>query len=495
MDTKALRQKILDLAIRGKLVPQDPNDEPASVLLERIREQKKQMVKDGKLKPKDIKKDTVIFKGDDNLHYERFNDGTVKCIEDEIPFELPEGWEWCNLGLITDVFGRIGFRGYTKNDLVAKGKGAITLSPSNIIDNKMDYSSCTYISWAKYEESPEIMIHNNDILLVKTGSSYGKSAFVEDLPEKATINPQFVVLKETRINPQFLCYFLQSNYAKVNFDKLVVGTAIPTFSQANLNAMYIAFPGINEQKRIVNKILELLKYIDTINDEKKCLQSVILQTKSKILDLAIHGKLVSQDPNDEPAIELLKRINPGFTPCDNGHYTNLPKGWAICKLSDLCRIENGFAFSSNDYKSQGIPLVRISNITHNTIDITDCVYVEGITDNKFKISKGDLLIAMSGATTGKMGVYLFDEIAYLNQRVGNIKILNKSSLFPDYRNIYMQSKVDEILKIAYGGAQPNISASVIGNFDFPLPPYKEQIRIVETVQRIFDQLDTITESL
>ena len=127
----------------------------------------------------------------------------------------------------------------------------------------------------------------------------------------------------------------------------------------------------------------------------------------------------------------------------------------------MCRIENGFAFSSNDYKSQGIPLVRISNITHNTIDITDCVYVEGITDNKFKISKGDLLIAMSGATTGKMGVYLFDEI----------------------------------LKIAYGGAQPNISASVIGNFDFPLPPYKEQIRIVETVQRIFDQLDTITESL
>ena len=102
---------------------------------------------------------------------------------------------------------------------------------------------------------------------------------------------------------------------------------------------------------------------------------------------------------------------------------------------------------------------------------------------------------MSGATTGKMGVYLFDEIAYLNQRVGNIKILNKSSLSPVYRNTYMQSKVDEILKIAYGGAQPNISASIIGNFDFPLPPYKEQIRIVETVQRIFDQLDVITKSL
>ena len=100
MDTKALRQKILDLAIRGKLVPQDPNDEPASVLLERIRAEKQQMVKEGKLKPKDIKNDTVIFKGDDNLHYEQFADGTVKCIEDEIPFELPEGWEWTRLGVI-----------------------------------------------------------------------------------------------------------------------------------------------------------------------------------------------------------------------------------------------------------------------------------------------------------------------------------------------------------------------------------------------------------
>ena len=97
MDTKALRQKILDLAIRGKLVPQDPNDEPASVLLERIRAEKQQMVKDGKLKAKDIKNDTVIFKGDDNLHYEQYADGTVKCIEDEIPFELPEGWTWVRI--------------------------------------------------------------------------------------------------------------------------------------------------------------------------------------------------------------------------------------------------------------------------------------------------------------------------------------------------------------------------------------------------------------
>ena len=116
MDTKALRQKVLDLAIRGKLVPQDPNDEPASVLLERIRQQKQQMVKDGKLKAKDIKNDTIIFVGEDNLHYEKFADGSVKCIEDEIPFELPDGWAWAR---VNQIYNFIDYRGATPNKITS----------------------------------------------------------------------------------------------------------------------------------------------------------------------------------------------------------------------------------------------------------------------------------------------------------------------------------------------------------------------------------------
>ena len=324
-----------------------------------------------------------------------------------------------------------------------------------------------------------------------------KSTIFQGLPNNCGAGTtELVILRPINIYAKFYLYLFKSQWyidEGTKYFKGVVGQQ--RVHKGIFTDLHIPLPPLVEQQRIVTEIEKWFALIDQIEQGKVNLQTTIKQIKSKILDLAIHGKLVPQDPNDEPSIELLQRINPDFTPCDNGHYENLPSGWAMCKLSDLCRIENGFAFSSNDYKSQGIPLVRISNITHNTIDITDCVYVEGITDNKFKISKGDLLIAMSGATTGKMGVYLFDEIAYLNQRVGNIKILNKSSLFPDYRNIYMQSKVDEILKIAYGGAQPNISASVIGNFDFPLPPYKEQIRIVKTVQRIFGQLDVITESL
>ena len=473
MDTKKLRQKILDLAIRGKLVPQDSNDEPASVLLERIKAEKERLIKEGK-----IKRSKKSAKTSDTPHY---------------PYLLPKGWVWTilpELCIIPITDGTHQTPTYTD-----KEHGIPFISSKDVTSQRINWDNVKYITKELHEELyRRIAPQKDDILLAKNGTT-GVAAIVEDSRVFDIYVTLAVIRPSQNIYPRYLYQVINSNFCKEQFNNHLTGIGLPNLHLVDIKKTIIPLPPFAEQQRIVAEIEKWFALIDQIEQEKSDLQTIIKQTKSKILDLAIHGKLVPQDPNDEPAIELLKRINPNFTPCDNGHYTNLPKGWAICKLSDLCRIENGFAFSSNDYKSQGIPLVRISNITHNTIDITDCVYVEGITDNKFKISKGDLLIAMSGATTGKMGVYLFDEIAYLNQRVGNIKILNKSSLFPDYRNIYMQSKVDEILKIAYGGAQPNISASVIGNFDFPLPPYKEQIRIVETVQRIFDQLDTITESL
>ena len=352
-----------------------------------------------------------------------------------------------------------------------------------------------YISKEKYCSLSSFAVHPYDII-VSCAGTIGETYVLPQNIQEGIINQALMLIRlyNREIERFYLLYF--DFILKQEAYKESKGTAIKNIPPFDvLKNFLIPIPPKEEQNRILSEVDKWMSFVNAIETNSNDLQTIIKQTKNKILDLAIHGKLVPQDPNDEPAIELLKRINPDFIPCDNGHYQNLPAGWAMCKLSDLCRIENGFAFSSNDYKPQGIPLVRISNIIHNTINITDCVYIEGITDNKFKISKGDLLIAMSGATTGKMGVYPFDETAYLNQRVGNIKILNKSSLSPVYRNTYMQSKVDEILKIAYGGAQPNISTSVIGNFDFPLPPYKEQIRIVETVQRIFDQLDVITKSL
>ena len=193
--------------------------------------------------------------------------------------EPKEGWQKKTIKDVCSIFGRIGYRGYTRNDLVDNAEeGAITLSPSNIVDNEMVYDKVTYISWFKYEESPEIMIFDDDILLVKTGSSYGKCALVKNLPHKATINPQFVVLKNININRCFLNYYLRTPYSKARFDEFVSGTAIPTFSQANLGNMSISFPSIKEQQSIVS-------HLDTLNEKCKTLQANYEKTLSLCDDL------------------------------------------------------------------------------------------------------------------------------------------------------------------------------------------------------------------
>ena len=206
--------------------------------------------------------------------------------------EPKEGWKKKTIKDVCSVFGRIGYRGYTRNDLVDNAvDGAITLSPSNIVDNEMVYDKVTYISWFKYEESPEIMIFDDDILLVKTGSSYGKCALVRNLPHKATINPQFVVLKNININRRFLNYYLRTPYSKARFDEFVSGTAIPTFSQANLGNMTITFPSMEDQQSIVSRL-------DTLNEKCKALQANYEKTlslcddlKQALLTKAFNGEL------------------------------------------------------------------------------------------------------------------------------------------------------------------------------------------------------------
>ena len=186
-----------------------------------------------------------------------------------------EGWEEKTLGELCDIYGRIGFRGYTTKDLVqSPSDGAISLSPSNIQDGKMDYSKLTYISWFKYEESPEIMIFDGDILLVKTGSSYGKSALVQGLPHEATINPQSVVLKNFKISNEFFAYQLRTNRVHLEFDHFVSGTAIPTFSQAKLSTVPIQYPSIEVQHSIVSRL-------DSLSEKVRALEEVQQRTQAE----------------------------------------------------------------------------------------------------------------------------------------------------------------------------------------------------------------------
>ena len=180
--------------------------------------------------------------------------------------------------------------------------------------------------------------------------------------------------------------------------------------------------------------------------------------------------------------------------CNKSHYENvpfeIPENWCWCKLSDVCNFESGYAFSSDDYKDKGTPLVRISNIQDGLVSLDNCVYIEGDIDKRFIINNGDLLIAMSGATTGKMGVYQYDCPALLNQRVGNIKV-NTSLLLQKYRDYFMQSQGDLILKLSYGGAQPNVSAKIISDLFIPIPSLNEQEKIVAEIEKWFGFIDEI----
>ena len=239
-----LKSKLIDAAIQGKLTEQLPEDGTAEEYIKALGVRKKRIEESGVLKGR--KKKTIL-----------------PIEQGEKPFEIPKTWNWIRLGSVVEIFGRIGFRGYTKNDIVNKGQGALSLSPSNITkEGQIVFDKNTYISWEKYEESPEIKVEEEDLLIVKTGSSYGKAAIIQSLPEKATINPQLAIMKYVLCDRYYLHYVLSSSMAYRQYEKFVVGAATPTFSQEDLANFVLPLPPLAEQMRIVAGLDEILKLIE-----------------------------------------------------------------------------------------------------------------------------------------------------------------------------------------------------------------------------------------
>ena len=342
----------------------------------------------------------------------------------------------------------------------------------------MDFGKCTYISWDKYNESPEIMVQCGDILLVKTGSSYGKCAFVKELPKEATINPQFVVLKYIQIDATYLTCVLQSTYARRCYDDFVLGTAIPTFTQAVLGNMYIPLPSMAEQKRIVDSIKDWSALIGLLEFGKLKLQDTVKQAKSKILDLAIHGKLVPQDPNDEPAAELLKRINSkAEIACDNPHYQNLPNGWAICKLEDIAEYEQPTAYivNSTDYEdSYKIPVLTAGKS-----------FIIGHTNEENGIYTNLPCIIFDDFTTDSKLVDFPFKV-----KSSAMKILQiKRGICIEYVAIFMS------ITRLISDTHKRYWISEYSKIPIPVPPKEEQIRIVDSVRYLFAKLKDIADCL
>lgn len=204
--------------------------------------------------------------------------------------QIPAHWEVKKLKAIAEIKGRIGFRGYTNADLVEPGNGAITLSPSNIVNGKMDYSKCSYLSWFKYYESPEIMVSNGHILFVKTGSSYGKTAFVANLPMEATINPQFSLIKPNDIEPEFLNYSITSAYFKKQVERGVIGSTIPTISQFAIKNMVIIVPPREEQNEIITSLNESFNSLDCVISNCERIIELLTERKQIIINEVVTGK-------------------------------------------------------------------------------------------------------------------------------------------------------------------------------------------------------------
>ena len=469
MNTKALRQKILDLAIHGKLVPQDPNDEPASVLLERIRAEKERLIKEGKIKRPKKSKATS-----DKPHY---------------PYELPKGWAWCKLDDL--AFYKKGPFGssLTKAMFVSKGDDTYKVYEQKNAIQKDCTLGTYYISKEKYESLSGFAIQPFDII-VSCAGTIGETYVLPQNIQKGIINQALMLIRlyYRDIEQFYLLYFdfILKEEAK-NSSKGTAIKNIPPFDV--LKNFYIPIPPLEEQKRILEEINKWMSFVELIETGTANLQNVIRQAKSKILDLAIHGKLVPQDPTDEPANELLKRINPkAEITCDNGHYQKLPEGWCECCFDDIFNITMGQSPNGSSINhQQGVEF-------HQGKILFGDKYLKQsdmFTDAPTKLATPNSLLLCVRAPVG---------IVNITQREicigrGLCSLKPNAAINLDYAYHALTTYQSDFESKSTGSTFKAISGSIIRKEVFALPPLKEQHRIVAKIEEIFAQLDAIETSL
>ena len=461
MNTKLLKQKILDLAIRGKLVPQDPNDDPASVLLERIRAEKERLVAEGKIKRT---KSTT-----DNRHYEN------------VPFEIPENWEWTTVKNISTSI----LYGVSES---AKPKGTFKLLRiTDIQDNKVNWDSVPYTDFDE-EKAKNYLLQEGDILFARTGATVGKSYLVNSLAEESIYASYLIRVQVSHeILPQYIkCYF-ESGYYWEQITDSQVGTGQPNVNGTLLGELKVPVPPLSEQQRIVVEIEKWYNLLEKIEVNRHTLQELINQTKNKILDLAIHGKLVLQDPSDEPASELLKRIAPNYKPCDTSHFGNIPQGWTISTVGEVANYINGRAFKPTEWEQEGLPIIRIQNLNDHNASYN---YTTATYEDKYLIKDGDLLFAWAAS----LGTYIWNGgDAWLNQHIFKVdpkEYMDKSFLY--YSFIYL---ISEFYRQSHGSGMVHITKGKFENTPILIPPLTEQKRIVTALEDTMHLIDTIGTEL
>ena len=527
MDTKALRQKILDLAIRGKLVPQDPNDEPASVLLERIRAEKQQLVKDGKLKAKDIKNDSVIFVGEDSLHYEKFQDGTVKCIEDEIPFEIPEAWAWTRFTSILEVFitGPFG-SALHKSDYADYGTPIV--NPINIVDGKLLPNRKMLVSENTVQRLASFKVKVNDIAIARRGDM-GRCAVVrQDQQDWLCGTGSFILRLMFKATSSFIAMFISSPHSVTYLSGNSIGNTMLNLNQAILKNMLIPIPPQNEQSRVMYCIAETNNKIDALSSNRNELSELVREAKARILDLAISGQLVPQDPNDEPASVLLERIRAEkeelikqgkikrdkkesviFRGEDNSYYEKigvtvkniddelpfkLPGSWIWCRgyscFSGMeCTKPSGEYFDYIDIDSINNRLHRIKEPKHIPVR-------EAPSRASRAVQYGSVLFSLVRPYLENIA-FVETQHSHCIASTGFYICNSNGALHPEYIFFLMTSRyvIGGLNQFMKGDNSPSISKDNIENWLYPIPPLSEQEAICAKLKAIFTMIQEVEKSL
>ena len=401
---------------------------------------------------------------------------------ENVPFEVPSSWVWTTVGEISQSI----LYGVSES---AKSRGTYRLLRiTDIQDNTVNWNTVPFTDYED-EKAEAYLLKDGDILFARTGATVGKSYLVNNLQEKAIYASYLIRVKTNHyVLPEFVKYFFESGFYWEQVLGNSVGIGQPNVNGTILSNLELPIPPIMEQKRIVKELGKWLSIIDKIEESKGLLQKNISWAKSKVLDLAIHGILVPQDPTDEPATELLKRINPNAEiTSDNGHYQKLPEGWAVVKVGNVAEYINGRAFKPEEWEQTGLPIIRIQNLNDPNAyyNRTKNEYEE-----KYLIKKGDLLFAWAAS----LGTYIWKgEDAWLNQHI--FKVIPYPFMDKKYLYYAFHAMITEFYRKSHGSGMIHITRKQFEEITLWLPPLTEQYRIVQYLQQVFEKLDSIVENL
>ena len=515
MTAQQLKNSILQMAVQGKLVPQDPNDEPASVLLERIRTEKEQLIKEKKIKRE--KNPSVIFKGADNTPYEKIGD-EVRSLADEVPFDIPDSWEWVRIRSLGEIVRGSGIK---RNETVQQGLPCVRYGELYTTYQTSFTSAVSFIAPDLYEKCKHFSY--GDVLMTLTGENkpdIAKAvAYLGTEPIAASGDLAFWT--QHGMNPLFLSYIMASPYIIARKVALATGDIIVHISGDKLGTILLPVPPLAEQERIVACIQEAELVIENYAIKATALQklqdSFPEALKKSILQEAVQGKLVPQDPSDEPAEALLERIRAEKQRLikegkikkdkhesvifrrDNSHYEKLdgverciddelpfeiPESWAWARLGNIGDWGSGATPSRThpEYYDGSIPWLKTGDLTDSYItDIPEGISQLALEKTSVRLNEsGSVLMAMYGATIGKLGILTYS--ATTNQACCASKpVYGVETLFLFY---FLMSQRTAFIKRGEGGAQPNISKEKIVTTLMPLPPLAEQHRIVQRIEEL-----------